>query len=292
MTKNNKQIVNMLPNWVLKFWGNYAKMPSSVVSLITFIVLVLASTLAPLITPHLPFDISTGDPFLSPNLSHPFGTNDLGQDIFSGVLYGLRVSIFLAISVGSISLIIGIILGSISGYFGGTIDNILMRITDMIMILPTLIVALVVTSLIGRSIFNTIFILSFVSWPSIARIIRANFLTLKEQSFVDSAKIIGCSKFNIIFDEILPNALPPAIVSATYLMSEAILYEAAISFLGLGDRNMVSLGYLFRIGFNNIRNGWWLTIFPGAFISLLSVLFNLIGDGVSYAGNPEIMKLK
>jgi len=195
----------------------------------------------PWLSPFGPFEMG-GEVFASPNAVHIMGTDNLGRDILSRFLLGARISLTIGFLAASTSTIIGIAIGMTAGYLGGIVDGVLMRATEFIMVIPKMFLALILVAVFGPDISLIILIIGILSWPSIARITRAEFLSLKEREFVTSAKAIGVSNIKITLFEILPNASPPIIVNASLLVSSAILIEAALSFLGLGDPNAVSWG--------------------------------------------------
>ena len=228
-----------------------------------------------------------GRPLEMPGPAHPMGTDDLGRDILAQFLNGSRTSFLVGFSVVAVALVVGIMVGAISGYFGGKIDAILMRMTEIFLVLPTFIFAVVLVSVFGSSIWNVIFIIGIISWPTTARLLRAEFLSLKESEFVKAATAIGDSKKGIIFTEILPNAITPIVVNSSFEVSKAILAEAGLSFLGLGDPNTISWGQMLFNARLFMRIAWWLSIFPGLAIFLLILALNIVGDGLNEALNPH-----
>ena len=226
--------------------------------------------------------------FEAPSLDFPMGTDNLGRDVFQGVVSGASVSLLVGFVAAGASQLIGIIIGSVSGYLGGRVDMVLMRITEVFQIIPSFFFALILITFLGGSIWNVILVISLVSWPGAARLIRAQFLSLKEKEFVESARAIGEKGSYIIFSEILPNAIPPAIVNASLEVGGAILTESALSFIGLGDPNKMSWGYMLRNAQNYLRMAWWVAFFPGFCIFLLITALNLVGDGLNDVLNPSL----
>ena len=275
----------------LGFGRRYKKNRAAMLGLYLFLFFFTIAILSPLLAPYDPFDMNLHDPdapLKPPSSNHLLGTDAFGRDQLSRMMYGARTSLFIGFLSTGISLMIGIILGSISGYFGGRIDNLIMRFVDVFMMLPTFFLILVIAAVFGSSIWNVMWILGLTGWPSITRLIRGNFLTLKEMDFIVAAKGAGASDAYIIFREILPNAIFSAIVAASMKVSGAIMTEASLSFLGLGDPNAVSWGWLLNEAMRAFRIAWWLPLFPGLAITILAIGFNLIGDGINDALNPHL----
>ena len=252
--------------------------------------LVLLALLAPLITWYPPLKSLVGKPFTQPNLQHPFGTDDLGRDIYTNVIYGIRTSLIIGFSSVMIALIIGIIVGVIAGYYSGIVEDILMRLTDMTFILPQFLLALVIVAIFGQSFQNIILAIGIVSWPGLARMLRAEFLSIKERPFIEAARAVGLSDMKIIFGEILPNAIPTVIPYIVLQVNTAILVEAGLGFLGVGDPNVPSLGLMLNTAQQYLTRSWWMALFPGLVLSFLVVALNLLGDGLIDYMNPRLRK--
>jgi peptide/nickel transport system permease protein len=216
------------------------------------------------------------------------GTDDVGRDIYSGVLHGAKVSIIVGLLCAITATGFGIIIGGTAGYRGGRVDDLLMRLTDFFLTIPRFFLVLILGALFGNSINNIILVIAALSWPPIARLVRSEFLSFREQEFVEAARSLGLKDFWIVFGEILPNALPPAIVSGSLLVARAILTEAGLSFLGLGDPNLISWGTQLFNAQRILRQAWWAAFFPGMAIFLTVLSSNLIGDGLNDVLNPKL----
>jgi len=230
----------------------------------------------------------TRDVFLMPSWNHLMGTDNLGRDIFSRIMYGARVSLLVGVVAGLIAIFIGILIGSISGYFGGKIDDLLMRFTDSFMVVPTFFLIILIVFMFGSTIWNIMIVIGITTWSATARVARAEFLSLREREFIEAARLSGCSDFRIIYRHILPNALPPIIAMTTLRIGGAILNEAALSFLGLGDISKITWGLMLHFSLKYFRKAWWMTLFPGFSIFLVVLSLNLIGDGLNSAINPQL----
>ena len=250
------------------------------------VLLVLAAA-APLLTPYDPLR-SNNPQFLPPLTgSHHFGTTAVGRDLFSAIAYGARVSLLIGLAVAVLSTLVGVVVGSIAGYVGSWVDDALMRVTELFLIIPRFFLALLVVAMFGHSLVNIIGVLVLLSWPPVARIVRAEYLSLKEREFVQAARSIGSRDLRIIFREILPSALGPAIVVGSLQVAQAILTEASLAFLGLGDPSLPSWGELLVDAQRFLTRAPWLAIFPGMAITMAVVGFNLVGDGLADALDPR-----
>ncbi len=271
------------------------------------IVFVLTAIFAPYIAPYDPTDVNSigvAPPFSPPSWVKIFdnsipkdkvfgllGTDELGRDIFSQIIYGTRVSLLIGFAAAFISIFIGTIIGLVSGYYGGVIDEALMRITDILLIIPGLPLMIVLAAVLGSSIMNLIFVIGITSWPSIARIIRSQVLTVKEMKFVEVARAVGAGDGYIIFRHILPNVSPLIYVNAAINIANAILIEAGLSFLGLGDPNYISWGTMLFFADQYqalIKLAWWYVFPPGLCILLVVLSFIFIGHALDEILNPRL----
>jgi peptide/nickel transport system permease protein len=274
---------------VALFLRKYSENRAALVGTAIVFFLVAVSVAAPLITPYAPLALSA-PPLLAPNALHPMGTDDLGRDILSQFLYGARTSCIVGVVAAAISTTLGVFLGAISGYWGGRIDDIIQRITEMFSIIPRYFLAMVTVAILGNSILNVIIVIGVLSWPPTTKLTRAEFATLKTRAFVDAARMTGAGSWSIIFDEILPNAMPPIVVQTILTISAAMLLEATLSFLGLGDPNVVSWGLMLNKAQGFLTLAPWMAIFPGVGISLVIFGLNLMGDGLNQALNPRLRR--
>ncbi len=244
----------------------------------TFLFLAL---FGPLVAPHDYKEQNLNERFLPPSREHLFGTDQLGRDIFSRILYGSRISLVMGIAVTAILFLIGASLGLIAGYFGGKVDEILMRTTDMFLAFPSLILAMAVAAALGPSLFNTMVTIAFVGWPRYARLARASCLQVKEETYIEAARAIGVSDGRIIFGHIMPMIISPIIVQATINLGGVILLAAGLGFLGLGAQPPApEWGLMISEGRRFISNQWWVAGFPGIMILIVVLGFNLLGDSL------------
>jgi peptide/nickel transport system permease protein len=216
------------------------------------------------------------------------GTDDLGRDTFSGVIHGVRISLGVGLFGAVSSAFLGTIIGGASASLGGKVDEVVMRATEVFQVLPAFFVALVVTAIFGASIWNVFLVISLTYWTSVGRVVRSEVLSLRERDFVIAARAIGARSSSVFFTEILPNAAPVIVVSSSLEMGNAILLEAALSFLGLGDVNLMSWGLMLNNAQSFIHYAWWMAVFPGLAIFLMVLSMNLVGDGLNDALNPKL----
>jgi peptide/nickel transport system permease protein len=270
------------------FWGQYSKNRAAVAGLFLLAAICVIAIAAPVITWYPPLKSAVGNPFVPPTANHPFGTDDLGRDIYSNVVYGARTSLVVGLLAAGISALTGIFVGATSGYYGGKIDDLLMRTCEIFLVLPTFLLALIIVAVFGTNINNIIVAIAIVSWPRTARLLRAEFLTFKEREFVEAARVLGSKHIDIMLSEILPNAIFPVIVNASLEVATAILTEAGLSFLGAGDPNVPSWGLMLNNAQSYLRVAWWMAAFPGAMLLLTCLSLNLVGDGLNDYFNPRL----
>ena len=253
--------------------------------------LVLVAVFAPYLALHNPDTINSRDILSSPSAEHWLGTDDLGRDVFARMVYGARISLSVGFVAVGIATAIGLVLGALAGYFGGWMDEIIMRFVDIMLTLPTFFLILAVIAFLNPSIYNIMIVIGVTSWMSVARLVRAEFLSLKERDFVNAARAIGVSDMGIIFRHILPNALAPVLVSATLGVGGAILTESSLSFLGIGVQPPTpSWGNILTQGKDYIEIAWWLSVFPGLAILITVMGYNLLGEGLRDAIDPRLYR--
>lgn len=233
-------------------------------------------------------DIAPGDPFATvgralqaPSLAHPLGTDDLGRDLASGVVHGIRTSLIVALGVAVLALPVGLIMGVLAGARGGWLDDLVMRFSEIWQVLPRFFLALMVIALFGPGLDRVVLVLGLTSWALLARIARAEVLSLREREFVDAARALGASEFRVIARHVLPHVLPAVIVYVALLLAQVCLVEASLGFLGLGDPNAISLGYLAAQAQRFLRVAWWMWFFPGVALISLVIGLNLLADALT-----------
>jgi peptide/nickel transport system permease protein len=256
----------------------HARRPSLWVGAALCALFVLVALGADVIAPGDPF-AAAGRPFEAPSAAHPFGTDDLGRDLLRGVVQGARVSLLVGLTVAAASLLLGMLVGGVAGYAGGAVDDGLMRLTELVMVLPRFFLALVVVSLFGSDLTHLVVVLAATSWGVVARVTRAGVLAVKEQEYVTAARALGAAGARVLARHVVPNVLAPVLAYAALGVGRAIVLEASLAFLGFGDPNLVSWGYLLHNAQAFARRAWWLSAFPGAAIALAVIGVNLLADG-------------
>lgn len=249
---------------------------------------IVIATLAGVLHPGDPQDL-VAQPFIAPgvDLEFPLGTDLLGRDIAAGLLYGARVSMIVGFSATTITLVIGVLTGLISGYFGGWIDHALMRLTELFQAIPHFLFAIILVAILGATVENTIFAIGITSWPIVARLVRAETLTLRELDFVKASTIMGAGHLRVLITHILPNALPPVVTMLSVLAAMSILTEVGLAFLGLADNNRISWGSMIGAGRESLREAPYISLIPGAAVVITVLSLSLVGDGVARLINPR-----
>jgi peptide/nickel transport system permease protein len=262
--------------------------PTALAGAVILLLMMAAALAAPLLFPAGPWP-AVAAPYLAPfgSLALPFGTDTLGRDVTAGLFYGARVSLTIAVVATAAALSIGIVIGAAAGYAQGWVDDVLMRLTEIFQTIPSFIFVIVLVVIFQPSIAAIIGAIAIVSWPPIARLVRAEFMSLRNREFVLSCRLVGVPTIKIIFAEILPNCLSPVIVASSIMVATAVLLEAGLSFLGLGDPNVISWGTMVAMGRPALRTAPYLSIFPGSAIFLAVIAINFVGEALNEALDPR-----
>ncbi|MBI4800570.1 MAG: ABC transporter permease [Desulfarculus sp.] len=272
-----------------QFWRTLSVNRLAMMGLLVVACLVLVATCAPWLAPWDPNQINVGAILLPPSWTHPFGTDELGRDVFSRMIFGARVSLQVGFVAAGLATLVGVFLGALAGYYGGWVEAAIMRFTDMMLCFPTFFLILAVIALLDPNILNIMAVIGLTSWMGVARLVRAEFLTLKEREFVVAVRSLGAGDGRIIFRHILPNAMAPVLVALTLGVAGAILTESGLSFLGLGVQPPEpSWGNILNQGKDNIEIAWWLSLFPGLAILVTVLGYNLLGEGIRDALDPRL----
>jgi peptide/nickel transport system permease protein len=271
------------------FARRFARNRGALIGFVVIVVVALMALLAPELFPTDPLRI-VGQPELWPgeDAAFPLGTDSLGRDILAMIVHGARATLLIGLFASLVATLIGVTVGAVAGYFGGWIDEIVMRLSELFQTIPNLIFVLTIVVILGSTLTNIVIAIGIVSWTPIARTTRAEFLSLRDREFVQACRSMGMGDLRIIASEILPNALPPVIVLSSLIVAGAILFESAVSFLGLGDPNLASWGRLVGDGRQLIRSSWYVCAIPGVAIMMTVLCLNLIGDGLNDALNPKL----
>jgi peptide/nickel transport system permease protein len=269
------------------FYKNKLMLTGSGIVLLFFLI----SLLAPWLAPYDFGQIDLTNVLASPSASHLFGTDQLGRDVLSRIIWGARISLKVGFVATGVAIIIGTILGAVSGYYGGWVDAAIMRFVDIMLCFPTFFLILAVIAFLEPSIWNIMIVIGLTGWMGVTRLVRADFISLKERDFVRAARAIGAGDLRIIFLHILPNAFASILVAATLGIAGAILTESALSFLGIGVQPPTpSWGNILTAGKDNIDIAWWLSLYPGLAILITVVGYNLLGEGIRDSLDPRLKK--
>ena len=261
----------------------------SLAALGVVVVIIFIALFASVVSPVNPTIIDVHNVLSPPSVAHPFGTDELGRDVLSRMIWGSRVSLKVGFVAVGLAILVGTLIGSIAGFYGGKVDALLMRFVDIMLAFPTFFLILAVISVLEPSIYTIMVVIGFTGWMDVARLVRAEFLTLKERDFVVAARASGAGNLRMIFRHILPNALSPVFVAATFGVAGAILIESGLSFLGLGVQPPnPSWGNILTSGKDNIEVAWWLSLFPGLAILTTVLSYNLVGEGLRDALDPRL----
>ena len=259
----------------------------AVLGLALLLLVLLAAGLAGFIYPADPFSM-VGKPFQPPFGEHLLGTDQLGRDLAAGVLHGARTTLLVGVVATVIATVVGVALGGLAGYFGGRLDSLLMRFTELFQTIPFFLFAILLVAVLGATIGSVIFAISVVSWPPMARLVRGEFMAMRNREFVQACVSMGMGHARIVFVHILPNTLSSIIVTGSLMVATAILIESGLSFLGLSDANTMSWGFIIGSGRSVLRTAWWVCAMPGLAILLTVMAINLVGDGLNDALNPRL----
>lgn len=273
----------------LRVLRQLSKNKAAMIGLIIFVIEVIVAILAPLIAPYDYTMMDMTNCFATPSLLHPFGCDDMGRDIFSRVLIGARYSISSGVLAVGIALVIGMAIGAVAGFFGGWVDNLVMRLLDVIQAIPGMVMMIVISAVLGPGFVNTIIAMAFGSIPGMARMLRAQMLKVRENEYIEAAVSINCSKMRIVMSHLLPNCMSPMIVQATMGVAQTITLCAGLSFIGLGVQPPTpEWGAMLAAARQFIRQAPHLVIFPGVAIAITVLALNLMGDGLRDALDPKL----
>ena len=272
------------------FFASFCRNKGGIIGLVALAAVCLMALVAGTVFPGSPWDIANG-PFMPPlSEDAPLGTDMLGRDIASGIAYGARVTLLLAGVSTAVSILFGISMGAAAGFYGGKVDQAVVGFIELFQTIPSFFLAVVLVAILTPSMGTVIFAIAVVSWPPLARLVRAEFMSLKNREFVQAAVLSGQSNLRIILTQILPNSLSPVIVSGSLMIASAILLESALSFLGLGDPNSMTWGYIIGASRTVLRDAWWMSVFPGVAILVTVLALNLIGEALNDALNPKLAR--
>jgi len=273
------------------FWNRFRANRFAMAGALLIVFLFLVSLLAPFIAPYGPDELDLYHVLMPPSAAHWFGTDDLGRDVLTRIIYGARISLKVGFVAVGIAVAIGTVIGLVSGYYSGHLDSILMRVVDIMLCFPTFFLILAVIAFLEQSIWYIMIIIGLTGWMGVARLVRAEVLSLRERDYVMAVRALGANDTRIIFRHILPNALSPVLVSATLGVAGAILTESALSFLGIGvPPPTPSWGNILTAGKEYIEFAWWLTLYPGLAITVTVLAYYLVGEGIRDALDPRLQR--
>jgi peptide/nickel transport system permease protein len=272
------------------FWRRFRRNKLAMLGALIILSLAVVSIIAPLIAPFSPDQQDVLHRLEPPSRKHPLGTDDLGRDLLSRIIYGTRVSLLVGFVAIGIAIVIGSILGLLSGYFGGWLDTVIMRFVDIMLCFPTFFLILMVIAFLEPNIWNVMAVIGLTGWPSLTRLVRGECLSVREREFVQAARVLGLSNIRVMFVHLLPNVMAPILVIATLGVGGAILTESALSFLGLGVQPPTpSWGNILTAGKDYITVAWWLSLYPGMAILVTVLAYNLLGEGLRDVLDPRMM---
>ena len=275
---------------MMEFLRRFARNRPALVGVAVLVAVAALALLAPAFYPRSPFEM-IGKPFEPPLASTLLGTDQLGRDVTAGVVHGARVTLLIGLVATFIAILLGVTLGGIAGYFGGWVDTLLMRLTEIFQTIPFFLFAILLVAVLTPSVHSVVLAIAVVSWPPMARLVRSEFLSMRNREFVQACVAMGMGHGRIILRHILPNTLSSIIVTASLMVATAILIESSLSFLGLSDPNVMSWGFIIGAGRTAIRSAWWVCAIPGIAILLTVMSINLVGEGLNDALNPRLRTL-
>ena len=272
-------------------WKRFRTNIGAMVGVVLLVAVILIAIFAPLIFANTPWQM-VQRPFLAPFAmeSLPLGTDTLGRDVAAQLAYGARVSLLVGLVSTLVALLIGVPLGALAGFYGGYVDEGAMRFTEFFQTIPNFALAIVLVAILEPTLTSITIAIAIVSWPPVARLVRAEVMSVTKREYVDAARLAGLSNMHILIRQVLPNTVSPIIVMASLMVATAILLESSLSFLGLGDPNIMSWGFQIGAARTVIRSAWWLSFFPGVAIVLTVLALNLIGEGLNDALNPRLTR--
>ncbi len=270
-------------------WRRFKKNRVALVGSGIVLTVFFVAIFAPIVAPHDPYEINIEKILQPPSVAHPFGTDPLGRDVLSRIIWGARVSLWVGFVAVGIAIVIGILVGALAGFYRGRIDAVLMRFVDIMLAIPTFFLILAVIAILEPSIWNIMIVIGLTGWMGVARLVRGQFLAIREMDYVTAARALGARDLRLMARHILPNALSPVYVAAVMGVAGAILTESALSFLGIGVQPpKASWGSILTAGKDNIEIAWWLSVFPGLAIFITVLGYNLLGEGLRDALDPRL----
>jgi peptide/nickel transport system permease protein len=270
------------------FWQRYKRNKSAVFGLGVILLVIIMAATANFLYPFDPFRLA-GKPLSGPGMNgFLLGSDSLGRDVAAGIVHGAKTSLLIGLIATIVAVFIGIVFGAFSGYYGGRLDDFLMRVTEIFQTIPSFIFAILLVAIMKPSIVSIVIAIAVVSWPGVARLVRGEFLALKNREFVQACHTLGMNDLRIMLREILPNCMSPIIVIGSLMVATAILIESGLAFLGLGDPNIMSWGFQIGAGRTMLRSAWWVCTFPGVAILITVLAINLVGEGLNDALNPRL----
>jgi peptide/nickel transport system permease protein len=274
------------------FWRSYKKNGLAWIAFWVLAGVIAMGIIGPFLCPYDPHSVGVGTRYHPTSFQYPMGTDNLGRDVLSRFLWGARTSLLVGFAAAFAATLIGVLVGTFAGFFGGFLDNLLMRITELFQVIPRFFLAMLTVAVFGANIWNIILAIGILSWPVTARLTRSEFFSQRKRYYVDAARMQGASSVNLIFIEIFPNVSGVIVVNSTLMVAQAMLLEAGLSFLGVGDPSSISWGVMLNQAQVALTNAWWMSVFPGFGIFLSVLALNLVGDGLNDVINPRSQDTK